>query len=101
MPVRKTVGKAKTTEENVPAEAPAKPAPSEGKSLISKKMCVFCQTNTLPTYTNTQALRKFVSDRAKIVPRARTGTCNKHQRAVSKQVKYARHLSLMPFVARV
>jgi small subunit ribosomal protein S18 len=42
-------------------------------------------------------LRRYISDRGKIEPRRRTGTCAKHQRALAMAVKRARHLALLPF----
>lgn len=67
----------------------------------AKKGCVFCDTGTEPTYVDAVMLRKFMSDRAKIINRSRTGVCSKHQRLVAKEIKHARHLSLLPFTARI
>lgn len=72
---------------------------SEG--LKPKKVCYFCQGKNCPNYTDIASLRKYLTDRAKIVARAKSGVCSKHQRAVTKQVKYARHLALLPFTPRV
>ncbi len=66
-----------------------------------KRKCFFCESKTQPTYTDSVALRRFLSDRSKIIPKMRTGACSRHQRQVSKQIKYARHLSLLPFITRV
>ncbi len=66
-----------------------------------KPSCAFCDNKTTPTYTDTAALKKFISDRAKIVARGRSGLCSHHQRQVATEIKHARHLSLMPFIARV
>ena len=66
-----------------------------------KKTCLFCDNKTEASYTDSVVLKKFISDRAKIVGRSRTGLCSKHQRQVTQQIKYARHLSLLPFIARV
>lgn len=65
------------------------------------KKCMFCQTKTIPTYTDIAALRRFLTDRSRIVPKLRTGVCSKHQRGVSRQIKYARHLALLPFTPKV
>ncbi|MBI2011780.1 30S ribosomal protein S18 [Candidatus Daviesbacteria bacterium] len=69
--------------------------------IRTKKVCLFCQNSTQPSYTDTATLRRFISDRSKIYPKSRSGACSKHQRAITKQIKYARHLSLLPFVTRV
>ncbi len=67
----------------------------------SKKVCIFCQKKTKPSYLDLANLRHFLTDRAKILPRGRSGVCSKHQRGVAKNIKYARHLSLLPFVPQV
>ena len=74
----------------------------EGKrELRVKKVCLFCQNKSTPTYTDLVTLRRFLTDRAKILPKLRSGVCSKHQRAVTKNIKYARHLALLPFVPKV
>ena len=71
----------------------------------TKKVCFFCQaskeTPTVPSYTDVVTLRKFVTDRGKIVGKMRSGICAKHQRQLAKHIKYARHLALLPFTVRV
>ena len=49
-------------------------------------------------YKDFERLRRYVSDRAKIEPRRKSGVCAKHQRALSQAIKRARHLALLPFV---
>lgn len=71
------------------------------KTVRAKKECAFCHSKTNPSYTDLGSLRRFLTDRAKIVSRERSGVCAKHQRQVSKNIKYARHLSLLPFVPKV
>jgi small subunit ribosomal protein S18 len=69
------------------------------KYAPSRKVCPFC-ANKLEAldYKNVDKLRMFITDRAKIAPRRRTGTCAKHQRIVAQAVKRARHLALLPYV---
>ena len=67
----------------------------------SKRSCYFCQSKTNPSYTDLVNLKRFLTDRAKILPKLRSSVCSRHQRAVGKQIKYARHLSLLPFVPKV
>lgn len=62
-----------------------------------KKVCVFCGKDTID-YKDTLKLKKYVSERGKILPRRITGTCAKHQRALTSAIKRARHLALMPYV---
>lgn len=66
-----------------------------------KRNCYFCQSKTSPSYTDLANLKRYLTERAKIVPKQRSGACSKHQRAVTKNIKYARHLSLLPFVPKV
>ncbi len=65
-----------------------------------KKQCYFC-SNKISTvdYKDTQTLRRFMSPHAKILNHNRTGTCPKHQRMVTRALKHARHMALLPFVA--
>lgn len=71
------------------------------KKITSPKACYFCTEKKEPTYADTAALQKFVTERGKIVARTRSGLCALHQRRVTTAIKHARHLALMPFVARV
>ena len=48
-------------------------------------------------YKDHDMLRRYLTDRAKIRPRRQTGTCAKHQRALARAIKRARHLALLPF----
>jgi small subunit ribosomal protein S18 len=63
-----------------------------------KKVCVFCgEENGVIDYKDTAKLRKYVSERGKILPRRITGTCAKHQRELTTAIKRARHTALMPY----
>ena len=64
-----------------------------------RKVCYYCQ-NKLDAvdFKNTELLRKFVSERGKILPRRATGACAKHQRMIAVAIKRARHMALLPFV---
>ena len=63
-----------------------------------RKVCRFCADH-IPgiDYKDIGRLRMYISDRAKIEPRRKTGTCLKHQRLVCTAVKRARHLALLPY----
>ncbi len=71
------------------------------KKIMSPKACYFCTEKKEPTYADAASLQKFVTERGKIVARTRSGLCALHQRRVTTAIKHARHLALMPFVARV
>ena len=64
-----------------------------------KKVCVFCaDTTQVIDYKDANLLRKYISERGKILPRRITGNCAKHQRALTVAVKRARQLALIPYV---
>ena len=63
-----------------------------------RKVCIFCGENGgAIDYKNVGLLRKYVSERGKILPRRVTGTCAKHQREMTVAIKRARHIALMPY----
>lgn len=64
-----------------------------------KKVCVFCGKDSSIDYKDTAKLKRYVSERGKILPRRITGNCAKHQRALTVAIKRARHVSLMPYTA--
>ena len=70
-----------------------------GPARRRKKVCVFCgKENNEIDYKDVAKLKKYVSERGKILPRRITGNCAKHQRALTVAIKRARHISLMPYV---
>lgn len=65
-----------------------------------KKVCSFCAEKIKNIdYKDTNRLKRYVSERAKIVPRRMTGVCSKHQRLLTVAIKRARHLAMMPYVS--
>ena len=65
-----------------------------------KRVCNFCADKiTTIDYKEVGKLRKFISERGKILPRRVSGNCAKHQRAMTVNVKRARHMALMPYTA--
>ena len=65
-----------------------------------RKVCSFCVDRVSHIdYKDVSRLRKYMSERAKIIPRRVTGTCAKHQRELTIAIKRARHLALMPYVS--
>jgi small subunit ribosomal protein S18 len=64
-------------------------------------VCAFCVDKiTSIDYKETARLRRYVSDRGKIEPRRKTGTCARHQRMLTMALKRARHIALLPFTAQ-
>ena len=60
--------------------------------------CPFCQGKVNPDYKDVTALNKYLTERGKLLGRARSGVCAKHQRKVEQAVKRARYVALLPFV---
>lgn len=73
---------------------------TKGPRKPRRKVCQFCveKAETID-YKDTAKLRKFVSERSKILPRRVTGTCAKHQRDLTVAIKRARHLALLPYIS--
>lgn len=66
-----------------------------------RRVCSFCVDKVQHIdYKETGRLRRYVSDRAKIEPRRKTGTCARHQRMLTLALKRARHIALLPFTAQ-
>lgn len=64
-----------------------------------RKVCHFCADRIeVIDYKDIACLRKFVSERAKILPRRATGTCAEHQRELTSAIKRARQIALIPYV---
>ena len=69
------------------------------KKLVVPKNCYFCKEGKEPMYGEVEALRRYLTERGKIVPRSRNGLCSKHQRLLTFSIKHARFLALLPFIA--
>ena len=64
-----------------------------------KKICIFCADKVdFIDYKDAAKLRKFISERGKILPRRISGTCSKHQRELNTAIKRARQVALLPYV---
>lgn len=69
-----------------------------GRAAPRRKVCRFCaETATQIDYKNPQLLKGFITDRGKMVPRRISGTCARHQRALSLALRRSRMLALVPF----
>jgi small subunit ribosomal protein S18 len=72
----------------------------KGRFTPRRKACSFCIEGVKAIdYKDVGRLRRFLSDRARIEPRRKLGTCAKHQRALAVALKRARHLALLPYTA--
>lgn len=64
-----------------------------------RKICRFCaDANLVISYKDSRTLRYFITERGKIIPRRISGTCAKHQRALTNAIKRARTIALLPYV---
>ncbi len=72
-----------------------------GLKIFKKKFCRFCidkQRQDID-YKDVERLKKFITERGKILPSRITGNCARHQRMVASAIKRARYIALLPFVA--
>jgi small subunit ribosomal protein S18 len=94
-----------TTHESSGPSGPRPPRPSGGpggrKFFRRKKVCKFCveKIDAIP-YRDVRLLQGFVAESGKIVPRRLTGVCTTHQRRVTRAIKQARNIALLPFAQR-
>ena len=70
------------------------------KTFFKRKVCKFCIKKATIDWKDGGGLKRFTSERGKIMPRRITGTCAKHQRELATAIKRARSLALLPYVAR-
>jgi small subunit ribosomal protein S18 len=84
-----------------PAGRPGGAPGGRGKFFRRKKVCKFCteKIDAIP-YRDVRLLQGFVAERGKIVPRRLTGVCTTHQRRLTRAIKQARNIALLPFATR-
>ena len=73
---------------------------SRYRVFFKKKVCKFCVRKINIHFLDVDALRRFTTDRGKILPSRITGNCARHQRQLATAIKRARVLALLPFVAK-
>jgi small subunit ribosomal protein S18 len=80
---------------------PGGSGPGGRKFFRRKKVCKFCVEKIDSIhYRDVRLLQQFVAERGKIVPRRLTGVCTTHQRRLTRAIKQARNIALLPFAAR-
>jgi small subunit ribosomal protein S18 len=83
-----------------PAAATRPERKRHGRYIPRRKVCAFCVDHVREIdYKDVGKIRRYLSDRGKIEPRRKTGTCAKHQRRLTIALKRARHLALLPYTA--
>ena len=86
----------KTTAPVTPA--PTAPAKKPMRKAPRRKVCAFCLEKAAAIdYKDTAKLKKYVTEKGKILPRRMTGVCSKHQRLLASAIKRARLVALLPF----
>ena len=89
---------AEAPSENAAPRADRRPAP-RANNRRRRKVCIFCEENiSYIDYKDASRLRKFISERGKILPRRMSGTCAVHQRELNTAIKRARQVALLPYV---
>jgi small subunit ribosomal protein S18 len=87
-------------DDQAPTPRPERPRRRGGGRFGRRRVCSFCVDKVeLIDYKEPAKLRRYVSDRGKIEPRRKTGTCARHQRMLTTALKRARHVALLPFTA--
>ncbi|HUB01764.1 MAG TPA: 30S ribosomal protein S18 [Terriglobales bacterium] len=85
-----------------PGGGPGGPREGGRKYFRRKKVCKFCvEKIEAVNYKDVRLLAQFVAESGKITPRRLTGVCTPHQRRLSKAIKQARNIALLPFAGRV
>ena len=87
------------TPATTPAAANGRKQVKKRKIFHRRKVCRFCADSSIVIdYKDYRTLRYFITERGKIIPRRISGTCSKHQRALTVAIKRARTIALLPFV---
>ena len=87
-----------TTTETVEVAEEKMGAPKKFKKTSRKKVCKFCVDKIAIDYTDVATIRRYITEKGKILPRRQTGTCAAHQRALQVAIKNAREMALIPYV---
>ncbi|KKS97623.1 MAG: 30S ribosomal protein S18, small subunit ribosomal protein S18 [Candidatus Gottesmanbacteria bacterium GW2011_GWA2_43_14] len=70
------------------------------RRIIRIKDCPYCKNLIEPDYKEVDNLKHYISERGKILPKSLSGICQKHQLRLTKSIKQARYLALLPFLVR-
>ena len=65
---------------------------------MRNRSCYFCANDKKIDYKDIKTLKRYLTDRGKIIPRRITGNCSKHQRTITQAIKRARAIALLPYV---
>ncbi len=67
------------------------------KKVLMNLKCFFCESKKEPNYLDIDEIKRFVTERGRILNRSYSGVCSKHQKRLAVSIKRARHLALLPF----
>lgn len=85
--------------EQVAATEEKTAAPKKYKKISRKKVCQFCVDHMSEIdYKDVAKLKRYITEKGKILPRRQTGTCAEHQRTLTVAIKRAREMALLPYV---
>jgi small subunit ribosomal protein S18 len=74
---------------------------SKRRVYVRRKVCRFCADKNIKLdYKEIDVLRRFITEGGKIIPRRISGTCAKHQRKLTEQIKLARQIALLPYLKK-
>lgn len=80
-------------------ELSERPAQRRFKRAPRRKVCNFCvEKSEYIDYKDVAKLKRYITEKGKIIPRRQTGTCSAHQRELAKAIKRARYMALIPYV---
>lgn len=78
---------------------PSRPGQQRRRFFHKRKVCRFCSNSDIKIdYKDPGTLRRFLTERGKIIPKRISGNCSKHQRELTSAIKKARTIALLPFV---
>nr|BBH89576.1 hypothetical protein KTC_43270 [Thermosporothrix sp. COM3] len=99
--MQKRTDTASATTTSAPATPAPRPRRERGERGSRRKVCQFCHEHIreIDYKDVNRFMKRFISDRGKIEPRRKTGTCAKHQRGLSTAIKQARYMALLPYTA--
>lgn len=75
---------------------------SRARIFFNRKdyFCLFCKEKKDPDYKDYQTIGKFLTERGKIISKSRSGVCAKHGKILTRSIKHARYIGLLPFIVR-
>jgi len=70
------------------------------KPRMAPAHCSYCESKTEPNFNDVSSMSRHITDRGMIIAKDRSGLCSKHQKALTKEIKQARFMGILPYIAR-